>query len=235
MILASAWGALATSVLAVDDRMIPVEHAAPLLQVSNGPAIKLAADSARPVFIEFLASPRVTEELRTALTRAGYVMALDKAGAEVVYELDGAYQALRPASARSAEVRAGEYAEKPGPVVTKTGRSGSVMMSLNPIAMLIGTLMLNLGDMSGARDGVNAAVAGDPDGKCLAKCEGWIYRQRAVVSLTRIDGEHRVKASALATWQGRELVPDILLNHAAAALADATGVPLRTVFARAAP
>lgn len=133
--------------------------------------IDLAADRGRKVFIEFLASPRLTAAVRASLASSGFELVDTREQADVVYELDGAFQALRPATRRTAEFRVGDYAENPAPLATKSGRGGSVMLSLNPLAMLVGTIASNVGNATGAQDSVNAATAGDPDGKCMSRCE----------------------------------------------------------------
>lgn len=188
--------------------------------------IDLAADRGRKVYIEFLASPKLTAAARAALVAQGFTLVDARDQADVVYELDGAFQALRPATRRTAEVRVGDYAENPTPLATKSGRGGSVMLSLNPLAMLIGTIASNVGNATGAQDSVNAATAGDPDGKCLSRCETWRYRQRNVVNFVRkADGEEQ-KCAVLATAEDAELLPARLIQSSLDALGDAVGLRL---------
>ncbi len=171
----------------------------------------LAGDRGKAVYIEFLASPAATAALRRDLAAAGFQLAASRELATVTYEIDGAYQALRPATGRTAEVRAGVYIEQPGPVATTTGRGPSLMLSLNPLAMLLGTVFSNAGDRTGARDATNTAAVGDPDGKCLAKCDGWIYQQRAVVSVVRTENQKSHTATAISTLADQGLKPGALL------------------------
>ena len=105
----------------------------------------LAADRGKAVYLEFLASPAATAALRRDLAAAGFQLATSRELATVAYEIDGAFQALRPATGRTAEVRAGVYIEQPGPVATTTGRGPSLMLSLNPLAMLLGAVFSNAG------------------------------------------------------------------------------------------
>lgn len=186
--------------------------------------IDLVVDRGRKVFIEFLASPKLTAAARASLASSGFELVNTREQADVVYELDGAFQALRPATRRTAEVRVGDYAEHPAPLVTKSGRGGSVMLSLNPLAMLIGTIASNVGNATGAQDSVNAATAGDPDGKCLSRCETWRYRQRNVVSLTRKDAGTEQKCSVLATVETTELLPARLIQSSLEGLREAAGL-----------
>lgn len=201
------------------------EQAKATATVANPDGVSIEHDKDKALFVEFVASGRLTEELRSALKAQGFKVVDSKAEAAVVYELDGAYQALRPATSRTAEVRAGEFAEKPESLKTKTGRGGSVVLSLNPFVMLFGTIFSNLGDRSGARDATNAATAGDPDGKCLAKCEGWVYKQRAVLNVTRKEGEKVAKASATAVMEAHGLEAEKMFNLAASEVSRVAGLP----------
>ncbi|CAJ0902812.1 hypothetical protein R20233_04837 [Ralstonia sp. LMG 32965] len=191
--------------------------------------IDLAADLGRKVYIEFLASPKLTAAARTALLAQGFTLVDAKDQADVIYELDGAFQALRPATRRTAEVRVGDYAENPAPLATKSGRGGSVMLSLNPLAMLIGTIASNVGNATGAQDSVNAATAGDPDGKCLSRCETWRYRQRNVVNLVRKAAGEEQKCAVLATAEDAELLPARLIQSSLDGLGEAVGLRLAVI------
>lgn len=197
------------------------------VRVSVAPGIDGEADKAVPLYVEFLASPRLTGDLRAALAGQGYRLVDSRGDAAVVYELDGAYQALRPATQRTAEVRAGTFAEKPDALETKSGRGPSVVLSLNPVALVLGNVLSNINP---AREAMNAGTAGDPDGKCLAKCEGWLYRQRAVINLTRIEGGRSSRASSLASVEAPALGPGELFARSAEELAKATGLPLPAAF-----
>lgn len=188
------------------------------------PGLDLAADKNKTVYVEFLGSKRLTDEVRAAMRSAGFSLADSKDAAEVRYELDGGFQALRPGTGRTAEVRAGDYAEDPKSLKTKTGRGASVMVSFNPLVMLFGTIFSNVGDRAGTRDAVNESTTGDPDGKCLAKCEVWIYKQRAVVNLARSAGGEILRASASTSVDSTALAAAALLEGAGAELARATGV-----------
>ena len=190
----------------------------------------LAADRGKTIYIEFLASPTATAALRRELEAAGLQLAASRELASVSYDIDGAYQALRPATGRTAEVRAGVYVEQPGPVATKTGRGASVMLSLNPLTMLLGTVFSNAGDRTGARDATNTATVGDPDGKCLAKCEGWIYHQRAVIQLTRTENVSTKQISTLSTADEQRLIPQRLFQSSLDALLSRAGMKASQIF-----
>lgn len=219
-----AW-ALALAAIVATTVARAEDQAPELKATATVPAgLDVAADKNKTVYVEFLGSKRLTEEVRSAMRAAGFSIVGAKEAAEVYYELDGAFQALRPGTGRTAEVRAGDYAEDPKSLKTKTGRGASVMVSFNPLVMLFGTIFSNVGDRAGARDAVNESTTGDPDGKCLAKCDGWVYRQRAVVNLARSAGGEILRASASTAMDGKALAAAALLEGAGAELARATGV-----------
>jgi hypothetical protein len=200
------------------------QPAAPVDVAVSG-VFDVMADLGRPVYVEALASSHLTGALRDALARRGLSLVASRDQATVVYELDGTFQALRPATQRRAEIRLGDYAENPAPLATKSGRGPSVMLSLNPLAILIGTIASNVGNFTGVQDSVNAATAGDPDGKCLSKCDEWQYKQRNVVTLTRSGLDGTATCSAVATVEDAALRPAELIQNSLDALAGAIGQP----------
>ena len=123
----------------------------------------LAADRGKAVYLEFLASPAATAALRRDLAAAGFQLAtsreLERTGcvraAErlraaglpcPVVSVGSTPTALSAARLDGVtEVRAGVYIEQPGPVATTTGRGPSLMLSLNPLAMLLGAVFSNAG------------------------------------------------------------------------------------------
>lgn len=157
--------------------------------------VNVEGDRMRKVYVEFLASPTLTAALRTALGGHGYHLVNTREQADLTYLFDGAFQAYRPATRRTGEIRAGDYAEKPGSLVTRSGRGVTIALSLNPLTVVAGTVINAIGNATGVQDAVNSTV-GDPDGKCLTSCEQWAYKQRAVVKLTRYLGNEPVSSVA---------------------------------------
>lgn len=187
-------------------------------------------DKERRLFIEFIASVPLTETLRNAFKVAGFDVVTERAQAEVVYIFGGAYQAVRPATHRTAEISVGDYADHPEHLVTKSGRGPSVMLSLNPLAMIAGTVLQNAGNATGVQDAVNSTV-GDPDGKCLAKCDKWAYKQRAAVSIERyVDGRRVSAIAAQAETTADQLEPDPLIKAALLGLQPLVGIDLSQVY-----
>ncbi len=200
------------------------------IEVAVSGETDLMADKQKKVFVEFADSPRLTAGARRWLASANFDVVEARGDADVVYVLEGAYQALRPATRRTAEVSVGGFVENPASLATKSGRGGSVMLSMNPITLLLGTIGLNVGNVLGAQDAVNAATVGDPDGKCLAKCDGWKYIQRNVVNLTRIDaksGERETRLSILASVEADAMMPGHLIRAAFISLHKATGMDIK--------
>ena len=183
-------------------------------------------DMGRDVWVEYADSEAAAAVIRERLNRAGHRVAGSKAAAAVVYLVEGGYEAVRPATGRSAKISAGVYLERPESFTTRTGRGASAVVSANPVAALIGTIISNLGDRTGARDSMNQATTGDPDGKCLAKCDGWKYAQRAALMVTRREGDSVVCVRASASMVEEELAPKLMLERCAVQLRLSTGLPI---------
>jgi len=186
--------------------------------------LDIGADQGRAVFVQVMASPKLTAAARHALELRGILAVESRDQAEIVYEIDGAFQALRPATRRTAEVRLGDYAEQGAPLATKSGRGASVMLSLNPLAMLLGTLGSNVGNLSGAQDVVNTTAVGDPDGKCLVRCDGWRYKQRSVATLKRRELDKEQRCTAMSYADAQALDPERLFRSSLEALGTALGL-----------
>lgn len=192
--------------------------------------IAVDGDKARKVYAEFLASPSLTAALRSALSAQGYELVDVRDHADIAYIFDGAFQALRPATKRTAEIRVGDYAEKPDSLTTHSGRGFIVALSLNPLAVIAGTVMNTIGNASGAQDAVNGAV-GDPDGKCVAKCDQWAYKQRNVVNLTRFaDGRQVSTLACLTETTADTLLPSLLMAESMAGISKQAGFTLPADF-----
>lgn len=84
--------------------------------------VLIKQDAGKRVFAVAVGSASLSESLRTALSEQGLVLVPDRAQAEVVYELDGLYQAIRQ-SGRTAQVSLGSFSENPNHILTK--RAGS--------------------------------------------------------------------------------------------------------------
>lgn len=193
--------------------------------------------TAATIFPTFEGSPSLTAALRNAIADAGYRIAESEARADLVLRFDGAFQALRPGTRRTAELRAGPYAESPGPVPTRSGRGGQMMLSANPLTIVLGTIGQNVGDATSMQDRFNQRVAGDPDGVCLStNCTSWEYQQRAVIVVEHATrGRASERFASTASAQMKRLIPQPLFQ---AALDDISAslklhVPFR--FERAGP
>lgn len=213
--------------LATDPTAAIVAPAAmPEITSSVKGAIDMTGDKERKVYVEFLASQKLTTVLRNAMTSEGYNLVDVREEADIAYILDGAFQAVRPATRRTAEIRVGEYAENPDSLKTKSGRGPSVALSLNPLAVLAGTIFRNVSNYSGAQDAVNSAV-GDPDGKCLVKCDRWAYKQRNVVNLSRfVDGALKSTVVFQSEATTDPLVPSKLIAESLVSVSKQVGITL---------
>lgn len=202
------------------------------VKVTVSGAVDFFADKGKKIYAEFVSSPKLTDALRNALTAAGYTLVSIRDEADLVYEADGAFQAMRPATQRTAEIRAGDYAEHPEPLKTKSGRGPTIMFG-NPFAMVLGTIAENLATVTGARDAINSAAAGDPDGKCLSNCDGWKYRQRSVINIKRIAQGDEQKMAVVSETIADALAPSLLFQRSLQGLESAAGIKLTVVFEEA--
>lgn len=218
--------------LVTDASSPAVTSQAPAAAVKNRLVGKIApdGDKTRKLYVEFNGSPILSKALQDAFRTQGYELAENKEQAEVAYIFDGAYQAMRPATNRTAEIRLGDYAEHPESLKTKSGRGFQVALGVNPLAVVAGTVLQNLGDATGVQDAVNSTV-GDPDGKCLAKCDQWAYKQRATVNVERYAEGRRASVIASVSEVTEDgLNPDGLIQASLKGLSDRLGVDLTTAY-----
>lgn len=207
----------------------PPEHIETKLAVASS-RFDFEADRGEKIFVDFKASPTLTAAIQRSIVADGFELAATRELATVTYEIDGAFQALRPATGRTAEVRAGDYAEQAKSIPTQNGRGPSILFSVNPIATVVGTVLSNAGNPTGARDAANIAAVGDPDGVCLAKCDGWIYQQRAVLRIVRTAGSATSQISVYSTVAAKDLQASTLFSRSFEALQTAVGFRNRIEF-----
>jgi hypothetical protein len=221
MLLAAATAAWAES--AQTDASSPVAQApAAAPSIKNRLVGKIApeGDKGRKLYVEFNDSPALSKALQDAFRAQGYELADSKVQADIAYIFDGAFQAMRPATNRTAEIRLGEYAEHPEALKTKSGRGFSVALGLNPLAVVAGTVLQNVGN-----------AVGDPDGKCLAKCDQWAYKQRATVNIERYaDGRRASVIASVSETTEDGLDPDGLILASLQGLAGRLGLDLAGAY-----
>ncbi|MGP8438152.1 hypothetical protein ACT2FY_09420 [Paraburkholderia fungorum] len=231
VLLAAATAAWAQS--AQTDATSPaVQAPAAAPSIKNRLVGKIApdGDKGRKLYVEFNESPALSKALQEAFKAQGYELADTKEQADIAYIFDGAFQAMRPATNRTAEIRLGEYAEHPEALKTKSRRGFSVALGLNPLAVVAGTVLQNVGNATGVQDAVNSAV-GDPDGKCLAKCDQWGYKQRATVNIERYaDGKRASVIASVSETTEDGLDPDGLILASLQGLSARLGLDLASAY-----
>lgn len=143
-----------------------------------------------PIYAEFDGSPALTDKLRDALKELGMAVATDKAGAKASLTFKGDLVLLGgPKFYKGAKVSVGNATEKAlkdakGQVRTADAVGSAAGLALNGAALAgamnnftrglaISGMVNALGDAGGARSWFNTAVAGDPRGICLSRCEDW--------------------------------------------------------------
>lgn len=85
--------------------------------------VKLDLDVGKRVFAFVEESPRLTEQLRTALQKKGMIVVQDRKQAEVVYRMDGAFRSIRT-DLIQVSISLGKYAEHPEKLIAR-GQEGS--------------------------------------------------------------------------------------------------------------
>lgn len=93
-----------SAAIRLDAGDIPPFDAPEVVRLEEGVHIK--QDAGKRIFVEVVGSPHLTDSFRVALSRQGLTLASDQATADVVYQLDGMYQAIRTA-ARTGQVTLG--------------------------------------------------------------------------------------------------------------------------------
>lgn len=194
--------------------------------------VDFAADKGKTIYAEFVSSDKGTRALKEALSAAGYTLAASRDEANLVYVVDGAFQALRPTTQRTAEMRAGEYVENPAPPKTKSGHGPTLKVG-GLFTMIVGTVLENAATYSGARDAINLAASGDPDGACLANCDGWKYQQSSVINFKRIEQGEERKVLVISEVVADELVPAVLFQSSLSGLEVAAGIGFGAILGEA--
>jgi hypothetical protein len=128
--------------------------------------IKVGPDTGKRVFATAVNSQRLTQELRAALAKQGMTLVTSYEQAQVLYELDGGFDAIRTTS-RRAKTGLGTFVERPERLYAKS------------------THMSREGDVKthSAFGDADFDKESCPQGKC-----SFVYFQSAEVELRRFEG-----------------------------------------------
>ena len=158
---------------------------------ANG-QIELVVARDSPIYAEFQGSPTLTQRLREALQARGFELARDADSSKAVLQFRGDIALMGgPKFYKGVKAPIGEATEKAlklardnGQVTTADVVQTTAGVALNAAAfngslnnftrgLAISGVANALGDATGMRAWFNTAVAGDPRGICLSRCEDW--------------------------------------------------------------
>jgi len=170
--------------------------------------IELAVGRDSPIYAEFQGSPALTQRLREALQVQGFELAPEAGSSRASLQVRGDIVLIGgPKFHKGAKAHIGEATEKAfklakesGQVTTADVVQTTVGVALNAAAL---TASLNnfsrglaisgianaLGDATGMRSWFNTAVAGDPRGICLSRCEDWNKVNQTVYLWVTLDSK----------------------------------------------
>lgn len=170
--------------------------------------IELVAGRNSPMYAEFQGSPALTQRLREALQARGYELAPDASSSKAALQFRGDIVLMGgPKFHEGVKAPIGEATEKALKLAKESGQvttAGLVQttagVALNAAALnaslnnfthglAIGGIANALGDATGMRAWFNTAVAGDPRGICLSRCEDWNKVNQTVYLWVTLDSK----------------------------------------------
>ena len=170
--------------------------------------IELVAGRDSPIYAEFHGSPALTQRLREALQARGFELALDAGASKATLQFRGDVVLMGgPKFHKGVKAPIGEATEKAlklakesGQVTTADVVQTTAGVALNAAALnaslnnftrglAISGLANALGDATGMRAWFNTAVAGDPRGICLSRCEDWNKVNQTVYLWVTLDSK----------------------------------------------
>ena len=174
---------------------------------ANG-QIELAVGRDSPIYAEFQGSAVLTQRLRESLQARGFELAPDAGSSKAALQFRGDVVLMGgPKFHKGVKAPIGEATEKAlklakenGQVTTADVVQTTAGVALNAAALnaslnnftrglAIGGIANALGDATGVRGWFNTAVAGDPRGICLSRCEDWNKVNQTVYLWVTLDSK----------------------------------------------
>mgnify|MGYP001411207020 FL=1 len=174
---------------------------------ANG-QIELTVGRDSPIYAEFQGSPALTLRLREALQARGFELAPDAGSSKATLQFRGDMVLMGgPKFHKGVKAPIGETTEKAlklakesGQVMTADVVQTTAGVALNAAALnaslnnftrglAISGIANALGDATGMRSWFNTAVAGDPRGICLSRCEDWNKVDQTVYLWVTLDSK----------------------------------------------
>ena len=174
---------------------------------ANG-QIELVVARDSPIFAEFQGSPALTQRLRESLQARGFELAPDAGSSKAALQFRGDIALMGgPKFYKGVKAPIGETTEKALKLAKENGQvttadvvqttagialsAAALNASLNNFTrgLAIGGIANALGDATGVRSWFNTAVAGDPRGICLSRCEHWNKVNQTVYLWVTLDSK----------------------------------------------
>lgn len=174
---------------------------------ANG-QIDLVVGRDSPIFAEFQGSSTLTQRLRESLQARGFELAPDAGSARALLQFRGDIVLMGgPKFHKGVKAPIGEATEKAlklakenGQVTTADVVQTTAGVALNAAALnaslnnftrglAISSMANALGDATGLRALLNTAIAGDPRGICLSRCEDWNKVNQVVYLWVMLDSQ----------------------------------------------
>ena len=174
---------------------------------ANG-QIELVLGRDSPIFSEFQGSPALTQRLRDSLQARGFELAPDASSSKATLQFRGDIVLMGgPKFYKGVKTTIGEATEKSlrlakesGQVTTADVVQTTAGITLNAAALnaslnnftrglAISGMANALGDATGLSGWFNTAIAGDPRGICLSRCEDWNKVTQAVYLWVTLDSK----------------------------------------------
>lgn len=170
--------------------------------------IELVVGRDSPLYAEFQGSPALTQRLREALQAQGFELAPDASSSKATLQFRGDIVLMGgPKFHKGVKAPIGEATEKALKLAKESGQvttadvvqttagaalnAAALNASLNNFTrgLAISGLANALGDATGMRAWFNTAVAGDPRGICLSRCEDWNKVNQTVYLWVTLDSK----------------------------------------------
>jgi hypothetical protein len=170
--------------------------------------IELAVGRDSPIYAEFQGSPALTQRLREALQAQGFELAPEAGSSKATLQFRGDIVLMGgPKFHKGVKAPIGEATEKALKLAKESGQvttadvvqttagvalnAAALNASLNNFSrgLAISGIANALGDATGMRAWFNTAVAGDPRGICLSRCEDWNKVDQTVYLWVTLDSK----------------------------------------------
>lgn len=187
----------------INKAIADVEAAKPKTLLTEPEATNLAVlDKGRKVYVEFVGSKKLTEQLQSAFKDNGHTVVASAAEAEVVYQFDGEYVIGHEGSRDNVIERVGAYSDNPHTIEPPQQAQPSAVKT--------------------AVGGFFAAMAGIPIKQ--PSVDAGAYKQAVLVVANRHFNGQDARVSALAKEESGVVEADMLITNALQELVATVGV-----------